>query len=625
MNEFEYVVACVHLYGMVHEDRVLRIYNKHHPEKQIKHFPEFDMQKLNYEFVYYQDGFYIHEAIFFNNDMAQHIEESNGKPYFIPKEDELAKYLDDDYYERNASVIALETYIKNNLLTDNDDAVEELLDDIVLASKDGVKLKYIMEYFERYGIAFEEKQINDILKLMNDVYNNCKIWLNNGYSPIELSVYHKRYQDAKRNDLCPCQSGKKFKHCCMNKGHIDDDLGQLVYENVFVIKEEERNRFKNALLFHMETLNDDFLALENPSYKDFVQDFIYTVYEEYQLENHKVLAGAIIRSLLNFHKVDQLEDRFERILRHLKVWSQRQKVMKIHKNIDEFFVGNDKLANISGLYFKIMSVLKDLSYKEKTIYINENSYKNLLVSLEEKPYDEGMTAILTDLSFDILDSDIDAKEVLFNHFLQVTPYLPQTISMLLEYQIDDETKINLIKAYIKAYETVNKDDFDEPIHEFTRFKDHKQYILALDSLAYMYKRMDKFNQAIEIYQKMSYYDDEDRFCAKACSLMCYVMLNQMDEFDRILKDLEEDSLYKIFLNLLFKLMKDEDHQEAYQKAYNKSPDLLDVLCQFKDINDENLSPFEREFIEDFYGLFNEEPYIIDALKHTHENHKLMLS
>jgi tetratricopeptide (TPR) repeat protein len=197
--------------------------------------------------------------------------------------------------------------------------------------------------------------------------------------------------------------------------------------------------------------------------------------------------------------------------------------------------------------------------------------------------------------------------------------------MLLDYQTEDEARINLIKAYIKAYENVNSDDFIEPIHQFTRFKDHKQYILALDSLAYMFKRMDKFNQAIEIYQKMAYYDDEDRFCAKACSLMCYVKLNRMDDFDRVLKELEEDSLYKIFLNLFFKLMKDEDHQEAYQKAYNKSPSLLDVLCQFKDISDDTIPPFEREFIEDFYGLFNEDPSIISNLKHTHENHKMMVS
>jgi len=625
MNVFEYVVACVHLYGMIHEDRILRIYNKHHPKKQMNHLPEFDMEKLNYGFVHYDQGFYIHQAIFFNNDMAQHLEETNGKPYYIPKEDELSKYLDDGYFERNASVIAIEAYIKKNLLTDNDDGVEELLEEIVLASKDGVKLNYILEYFERYGIFFEEEQIKDILRLLTDVYNNCKIWLNNGFSPIELSIYHKRYQETKRNDLCPCQSGKKFKHCCMNKGHIDDDLGQLVYENVFTIKEEERNRFRNALLFHMEKLNDDFLTLENPSYKDFVQDFIYGAYETYQQENHKVLAGAIIRSLLVFHKVDQLEERFEDILRQLKVWSQRNKIISIQKNIDDIFFANNKLANISGLYIRVMSVLKDLSYNEKTIYIDEDDYNKLLVSLEENPYDEGVTAILTDLSFDILDSDIDDKVILFLHLLQVTPYLPQTISMLLDYQIEDEPRINLIKAYIKAYETVNKDDFIEPMHEFTRYKDHKEYILALDSLAYMYKRMNMFNQAIELYQKMAYYDDEDRFCAHACSLMCYVKLNQMDDFDRVFKGLEEDSLYKVFLNLLFKLMKDEDFQEVYQKAYNKSPGLLDVLCQFKDISDDTIPPLEREFIEDFYGLFNEDPSIISKLKQTHENHKLMVS
>jgi hypothetical protein len=625
MKLYEYVVACVHLYGMIHEDRIVKIYNKHHPNKTISVLPDFDKEGLEKDFVHYAHGFYIHQAIYYNNDMAQHLDETNGKPYYIPKEEELTRYLDDNYFERNRSVETLEAYIKEHLVKDNEELADDLLYDTVLAANGKNNIKFVLERFTRLGIRFNENEINDFINMVNDVYNNSKIWLNNGFSPKELFTYQDRYVNARRNDLCPCQSGKKFKHCCMNLGYINDDLGKLVYDNIFLVKDKEKESFKKALLFHMEKLDDAFLDLENPSYKDFTNDFIYSIYEEYNHCDLKIISGAIIRSLLVFHKLDDLETRFENILRQLKVWTKKAEILRIYNEIDDVFFVNDKLNHISGLYLNIMHVFNDLSYKSKEIYVHEDSYTKLLDTFKEKSYCEEITSTLTDLSFDVFDSDLDDKEALFHHFLQITPYLPQTIQMLLNTQLNDQSKINLIKAYTKAYETVNEKDLIEPVHEFTRYKDHKQYILALADLAYSYKIKGDYKQAIEIYKKMSFYDDEDRFCAKESSLLCYLKLNQMDKFDQVLEDLEDDSLYKILLHMLFKLVRDEDYKELYLKAYNKSSHVLDVLCGFKDSFDDELTPIEKEFIEDFNKLFIEKAHILNNLKQTHKGHKLTIS
>lgn len=36
--------------------------------------------------------------------------------------------------------------------------------------------------------------------------------------PIKRKPIRNRFPKVGRNDLCPCQSGKKFKKCCMVKG-----------------------------------------------------------------------------------------------------------------------------------------------------------------------------------------------------------------------------------------------------------------------------------------------------------------------------------------------------------------------------------------------------------------------
>ena len=86
--------------------------------------------------------------------------------------------------------------------------------------------------FKRNGLLFEStKQLNILMPLLADVYNNTRTWTNRGYSAKEISEIFKEdvplvtgipidklddviFKKVGRNDPCPCGSGKKYKKCC---------------------------------------------------------------------------------------------------------------------------------------------------------------------------------------------------------------------------------------------------------------------------------------------------------------------------------------------------------------------------------------------------------------------------
>ncbi|GAI23128.1 unnamed protein product, partial [marine sediment metagenome] len=86
--------------------------------------------------------------------------------------------------------------------------------------------------FKRNDILFEStRQLNTLMPLIVDVYNNTRTWNNRGYTANEMSGLFGEdtplikdmpieqlddaiFKKVGRNDPCPCGSGKKYKKCC---------------------------------------------------------------------------------------------------------------------------------------------------------------------------------------------------------------------------------------------------------------------------------------------------------------------------------------------------------------------------------------------------------------------------
>ena len=234
----QYILAMTNLYGAFSSNLPFEVYNRQN-SKQINNQEYID---IIFRLEMRQQYFYI----YFNNIISEYFEmpemeeelalmlrERKGKPYYIPKKNVLLKYADNSYEEEIPEYLALKDFIYNDLNLESKKA-EFLMDDISIACSMGDSINSIMDDVNRREAVFEGiEQVNEFLRLVTELSNNSRLWINKGHTPREI---FEKYEKPKlqplpdepfemntqqmhsdkigRNDPCPCGSGKKYKKCC---------------------------------------------------------------------------------------------------------------------------------------------------------------------------------------------------------------------------------------------------------------------------------------------------------------------------------------------------------------------------------------------------------------------------
>lgn len=232
----KYCVACTNLYGIVPYAEVVGIFNQQNEEETCIEELLADYHNMGLREVFFelQGEYLVHEAIEGEDEFNALLDKQGDKPYFVPDKEDLLKYGEDDYFERNEAYIKLKEYIKANILKD-EDAAEDLCSDLQLVCCFGDSQADILNQFLARDIEFaNEQQVYDIGQLLYELNNTTRMWDNRGYTPKELfelglveeepqmvglmpakqGTYVREGKKIGRNDKCPCGSGKKYKHCC---------------------------------------------------------------------------------------------------------------------------------------------------------------------------------------------------------------------------------------------------------------------------------------------------------------------------------------------------------------------------------------------------------------------------
>ena len=98
---------------------------------------------------------------------------------------DLLKYLDNNYYEDNASKRNFKKYLRKNGISDEE--IEEIILNISKMYRLGnTFIGATFGMLEDYGIEVTEDNMQEILNYLTDIYNNTRIWNNNGWTPIEM-------------------------------------------------------------------------------------------------------------------------------------------------------------------------------------------------------------------------------------------------------------------------------------------------------------------------------------------------------------------------------------------------------------------------------------------------------
>ena len=234
MNQLlDYVIALTHLYGIVHKDKVLEIYNMQNKTlvtaadiSNLLHSPP---SELKSGFVMTQQDYFVHTTIVDYDEFDEQLKQRRGKPYYVPDKEELMRYKKDTYFETNAQYVALCEYLTKNLLDGDEIRADNLASDIQGYCQFDFNTTSVFKTIDNYGVVFEnDEQVHDVLQLIQNLANNTRLQENNGHTPQELFLEHEkpylrtlpkfelsRENKTGRNDPCPCGSGKKYKKCCL--------------------------------------------------------------------------------------------------------------------------------------------------------------------------------------------------------------------------------------------------------------------------------------------------------------------------------------------------------------------------------------------------------------------------
>lgn len=226
----DYIISLTHLYGIVHKDKVIEIYNMQNEEK-LKELININLKSLEKNFVEVYGDYFVAESILEFEQFDEKMNVKRGKPYYIPIQDELLKYKDEIYFEKTKEYKELLNYVTQHFFNGDKYLAEILVEDVQGDCQYGFSLQSVFEKFNRRDVVFEdEEQIKIVMKLIMNLANNTRIWENNGHTPNEIFEMKEKpklrpvqeggilnKKKIGRNDPCPCGSGKKYKKCCLGK------------------------------------------------------------------------------------------------------------------------------------------------------------------------------------------------------------------------------------------------------------------------------------------------------------------------------------------------------------------------------------------------------------------------
>jgi hypothetical protein len=221
----DYALAAVNFYGAIPVPAFIDLFNQME-NQPVDLFETYDIFSGH---LVLNDGFFFSKTNIANDDLDHLSDEgisgliykANAHPRYIPAKEEFLKYVNPDYFPETSQIKALRKELRKRL--GDDEEGEFLLSAFHSLCVYAFRTEEMLELLDDSGVKFHSiDDANKLLRLMMDVHNSTRLWVNNGNTPDELFQEEKKYMrplpdkpfKINRNDYCPCGSGKKFKNCC---------------------------------------------------------------------------------------------------------------------------------------------------------------------------------------------------------------------------------------------------------------------------------------------------------------------------------------------------------------------------------------------------------------------------
>lgn len=193
MNKvIDYIVSLTHLYGLVHKDKVVEVFNRQNEEKIDLEIINVIMQQpkeeLRKNFVEIHGDYFVADSILEFEDFETELKRRKGKPFYIPEQKELLKHKEESYFEETKEYKALLSYVIRNIFAGDEDKAEMLCENVQGVCQFAFSLDDAFGVLNQRNVNFKnEKQVTELMQLIMELANNTRIWENNGHTPAELS------------------------------------------------------------------------------------------------------------------------------------------------------------------------------------------------------------------------------------------------------------------------------------------------------------------------------------------------------------------------------------------------------------------------------------------------------
>ena len=187
----------------------------------------------------------------------------------------------------------------------------------------------------------------------------------------------------------------------------------------------------------------------------------------------------------------------------------------------------------------------------------------------------------------------------------------------------DNQRETVMKHIIFAFEKVDPKYFVKPNMFKPNHENFKIYLLSLNNLGFILKNKGHFTEALKLYEKILYCNEDDKFKAKESMLICLMYTQQYDRFLSILESLPETSVFRLFIEFFNQILDKEPIQQSYEKIIREYPTLLEELLTHKPNTEKLKTIEERELLHDFYALFSANRKAIQQAIQSLQSNKLI--
>ena len=148
----------------------------------------------NIDIIHTEHNMYFVHKILQHRDLEQVLDNIISRQKRIKRKpiklEELLKYSNYNYYEQSEAKNKLKKYLKKkNISSDIIEVIIKIISDMYRLGNTYIGVS--IEMLQDYGVEITEKNSQEILNYLMEIYNNTRIWVNNGWTPIEMRKEYK--------------------------------------------------------------------------------------------------------------------------------------------------------------------------------------------------------------------------------------------------------------------------------------------------------------------------------------------------------------------------------------------------------------------------------------------------